>query len=154
PIAGFEMSKGALPLPVQGVVLRQFNETDAAGVRRPGLIIATPPLALVTTPSPATIRYLGPLLDYGNVIILEPASDSLLVLAGLEQVYGAVGEVLPAGAPVGLMGGADPNVAAFLNDTQQGGGATRPETLYIELRQNNTPVDPSAWFSLRKEDSR
>ena len=32
----------------------------------------------------------------------------LLVLAGLGQMYGDVGEVLAQGAPIGLMGGADP----------------------------------------------
>ncbi|WP_372603562.1 murein hydrolase activator EnvC [Actibacterium sp.] len=154
PIAGFDAAKGTLPLPVQGVVLRRMGEADAAGIRRPGLVIATPPLALVTTPTPATIRYRGPLLDYGNVMILEPSGNTLLVLAGLEQVYGDVGQVLPAGAPVGLMGGADPNVAAFLSDATEGGGTVRSETLYIELRQDSIPVDPAKWFSVRKEESR
>jgi hypothetical protein len=42
------------------------------GVARPGLVLATRPNALVTTPWPASVRYAGPLLDYGNVIILEP----------------------------------------------------------------------------------
>ena len=82
-------------------LLRRPDETDAAGVRRPGLTLATRPGALVTAPWPATIRYRGPLLDYGNVIILEPGDGYLLVLAGLEQVYGEVGEVVAAGAPPG-----------------------------------------------------
>jgi septal ring factor EnvC (AmiA/AmiB activator) len=55
-----------------GTILRQFNEADAAGVARPGVVLATHPNALVTTPWPASVRYAGPLLDYGNVIILEP----------------------------------------------------------------------------------
>ncbi|MHC0052212.1 murein hydrolase activator EnvC family protein [Actibacterium sp. D379-3] len=151
PIASFAAARGTLPLPVQGTVLRRFDESDAAGIRRPGLLIATPPLALVTTPAPATIRYLGPLLDYGNVMILEPAGDTLLVLAGLAQVYGEVGQVLPAGTPVGLMGGADPKVSAFLSDMAEGGGTDRSETLYMEMRQGNAPVDPALWFSVTKE---
>ncbi|MGB8622986.1 MAG: peptidase M23 [Paracoccaceae bacterium] len=151
PAPDFAAQKGSLPLPVKGTVLRAFDEADAAGIRRPGWLIATRPLALVTTPSPATIRYRGPLLDYGNVMILEPSGGTLLVLAGMREVYGDVGEVLPAGAPVGLMGGADPKVSAFLDDAAKGGGTERSETLYMELRRDNTPVDPAEWFRARKE---
>ncbi|TCP59920.1 septal ring factor EnvC (AmiA/AmiB activator) [Rhodovulum bhavnagarense] len=143
----FAARRGRLPLPVQGTVLRAFQEADAAGVERPGLVLATRPLALVTTPAPATIRYRGPLLDYGNVMILEPAEGYLLVLAGLAQVYGDPGEVLPAGHPVGLMGGADPGRQAVLDTAPEGGGERRSETLYMELRKGGRPVDPTGWFA-------
>lgn len=137
-----------LPLPVAGAVLRRPGEADAAGVVRPGLIVAAAPRALVTTPLAATIRYAGPLLDYGNVIVLEPDDRHLLVLAGLEQVYGGPGEVLPAGSPVGLMGGSVPPDAAFLTQGADRAGAERSETLYMELRQDGQPVDPVTWFAL------
>jgi septal ring factor EnvC (AmiA/AmiB activator) len=143
-----------LPLPVDGRVIRGFNEKDAAGIARPGLLIAAPPLALVTTPVPATIRYFGPLLDYGNVMILEPAAGTLLVLAGLEQVYGAVGQVIPAGTPVGLMGGEAAQSEEFFAENTENGGASRRETLYLELREGNDPVDPAGWFAGTKDDSR
>jgi len=142
----FADARGALPLPVAGSVLRYANEADAAGIRRPGVVIATSPRALVTTPWSATIRYLGPLLDYGNVIVLEPDDRYLLVLAGLDQVYGNAGDVLPAGSPVGLMGGTAPESDVFLTLGSKG-GAERSETLYMELRQGEAPVDPAKWFA-------
>ncbi|WP_074221661.1 murein hydrolase activator EnvC [Rhodovulum sp. ES.010] len=145
--ADFGALRGRVPLPVAGSALRGFDEPDAAGIARPGLVLATRPLALVTTPVPATIRYRGPLLDYGNVMILEPAEDYLLVLAGLSQVYGDAGDVLTAGSPVGLMGGADPEAAAFLDAASDRGGDVRTETLYMELRQGGSPVDPTPWFA-------
>ncbi len=151
PLAAFDTRRGALSLPVQGTLLRRFDEPDAAGIRRPGVLLATRPLALVTTPAPATIRYLGPLLDYGNVMILEPDGRYLLILAGMAEVYGEVGQVLPEGAPVGLMGGKSPNVDAFLSIATEGGGTDRPETLYMELREGKTPVDPAEWFKVNKE---
>ncbi len=151
PVTDLPIPEGSLPLPVQGTLLRAMNEADAAGVRRPGWVIATPPLALVTAPVAATVRYAGPLLDYGNVMILEPSAGTLLVLAGLAQVYAEVGEVLPTGAPVGLMGGADPKARAFPPDTIQTGGAERTETLYMELRRDTKPVDPGVWFKARKD---
>ena len=63
--------KGNLKLPVRGKILRKFKEADAAGVERSGIILATDPRAIVISPTAATIRYLGPLLDYGNIAILE-----------------------------------------------------------------------------------
>lgn len=155
PAGNFDNAKGLLPMPVIGSVLRKYNEADAAGIRRPGMVIATAPAALVTSPWPATIRYRGPLLDYGNVMILEPAQGYLLVLAGLGTVYGEVGDVLAAGSPVGLMGGTEPAAqefgADFVQAAQKGGSAGQTETLYLELRKGKKPVDPTPWFIQTKD---
>jgi septal ring factor EnvC (AmiA/AmiB activator) len=152
PLGDFEGAKGALPLPVLGRLLRRAGEADAAGIMRDGLLVATRPAALVTAPWPATIRYRGPLLDYGNVMILEPASGYLLVLAGMGTVFGETGDVLAAGAPVGLMPGADGVFdGAGPPQDQIDGGADRTETLYIEIRQGKTPVDPAPWFRETRE---
>ena len=99
-----ENRKGNLPMPVLGRVLRQFNEADAAGIKRPGVIIAAASGAIVTSPTAATLRYRGELLDYGLVSILEPQNDVLIVIAGLGVVFGDIGDVLPAGSPVGAYG--------------------------------------------------
>ncbi|MGC9446177.1 murein hydrolase activator EnvC family protein [Cereibacter johrii] len=146
----FEAARGRLPLPVLGTILRRANEADAAGVRRPGILLAARPQALVTAPWPATIRYRGPLLDYGNVMILEPGAGYLLVLAGLGTVYGETGEVVAAGAPLGLMGG-EPRPAGPAAAGGEGAGARDTETLYLELRQGAEPVDPADWFEANGE---
>lgn len=151
PVEDFAGARGQLPLPVLGKLLRRAGEADAAGITRPGLLVATRPAALVTTPWPATIRYRGPLLDYGNVMILEPASGYLLVLAGMDTVFGETGDVLSAGSPVGLMGGKDAVDTALGGGGQQGSGADRQETLYIELRQNGATIDPGPWFAETKD---
>lgn len=143
--------KGALPLPAEGVILRRAGEADAAGIARPGILLATRPRALVTSPSAATVRYRGPLLDYGNVIILEPQAGILLVFAGLDVVYGQAGQVLPGGSPVGLMGGAGTEGDLLLAANVQDTGARRTQTLYIEVRQDNSPVDPLTWFKTDKD---
>lgn len=144
--------KGQLPLPAQGVVLRHAGEADATGISRPGLILATRPRALVSTPTAATIRYQGPLLDYGNVMILEPQAGLLFVFAGLDVVYGQIGQVLPSGSPIGLMGGQDAEIGAILSQAGNGAGAEATETLYIEIREDNVPVDPETWFTTGKDN--
>ncbi|WP_368184811.1 murein hydrolase activator EnvC [Aestuariibius sp. HNIBRBA575] len=140
-------AKGQLSLPAPGQVLRRFNEPDAAGIVRPGIVVATRPRVLVTAPSAATLRYRGPLLDYGNVVILEPAPDLLFVIAGLQEVFGEAGQVLEQGAPIGLMGGETPAAQEILTESVSGAGASRSETLYIEVRDGDAPVDPADWFA-------
>jgi septal ring factor EnvC (AmiA/AmiB activator) len=147
---------GSLQLPVKGLLLRGMNEADAAGIARPGIILATRPGALVHAPTAATIRYVGPLLDYGNVMILEPQTDILFVFADLDITYGKIGQVITEGTPLGLMGGlkitasAD-NTNTGLSTVGDGAGNGRSETLYIEVRQQNVPQDPVSWFRTDKD---
>ncbi|MFT6458129.1 murein hydrolase activator EnvC family protein [Pseudophaeobacter arcticus] len=149
-LADISAERGELDLPVEGLLLRSFEKRDAAGIARPGLLIAARPRALVSSPTAATIRYRGPLLDLGNVVILEPQPDTLFILSGLAEVYGAAGQVIPAGTPVGLMGGSAPQAGAILSLSGEGGGTDRTETLYIEVRMDNSPVDPATWFRIGK----
>lgn len=151
PISDFEAAEGALPMPVIGTILRGYDQPDAAGVRRPGLVIATGPAALVTAPWTATIRYRGPLLNYGNVMIVEPSRGYLIVFAGLSEVFGEVGDVVSAGDPLGLMPGREAPAAEFGADfvlsAAAGGDAGQSETLYLELRQGTQTLDPADWFA-------
>ena len=149
-VVAFDTARGQLPLPALGHVLRRFGEPDAAGIERPGLVLATRPEALVTAPWSGTIRYLGPFLDYGNVVILEPGPGHLLIMAGLGVLYGQLGDVVPAGSPLGLMGSGKNDIT----DTAEVGnasGANGSETLYLELRQGGLPVDPGEWFAETKD---
>ena len=147
-----DVAAGDLPLPVRGVILRFAGEADAAGIVRPGIVLATRPGALVTSPTAATIRYQGPLLDLGNVVILEPRADILFVFAGLEIAYGAAGQIITAGTPLGLMSGLQPEIASnSTSNTGERAGAGRTETLYIEVRQDNVPQDPTRWFRTPKD---
>ncbi len=145
---GAATARADLPLPVQGQLLRRFNAPDAAGIARPGVIIAARPRAMVVSPTAATLLFRGPLLDYGNVVILEPAADVLFVVAGLAEVFGEPGQVIPAGTPLGLMGGEQPTVDAILTETAGAAPPAATQTLYLEVRDGQSPVDPAAWFAL------
>jgi septal ring factor EnvC (AmiA/AmiB activator) len=154
----FAAAGTALPLPVRGTVLRRFREADAAGIARPGLVVATAPGAPVLAPWAATVRYAGPLLDYANVIVLEPQPGYLIVLAGLGDLYAAEGSVVAPGTVLASMPGAEPGDgpeggsaagtgrAAYFGRSAAAGGAYRTETLYMEVRNAGAPVDPAPWF--------
>ncbi|MEL7131918.1 MAG: peptidase M23 [Pseudomonadota bacterium] len=140
---------GSLPMPARGVILRQAGEPDAAGITRPGILLATRPGTLVTSPTAATLRYVGPLLDFGAVTILEPRPGTLIILAGMAVSYGDSGQIIAADTPLGLMGGLPASDAPSTGG--EGGGAERSETLYIEVRENNVPMDPLEWFSTEQD---
>ncbi len=142
----FSDSTGTLALPVTGRVVSGFNQTDANGIKRPGLTMATPPRAVVTAPFPSTVRYAGPLLDLGLVVILEPEAGYLLILAGLGEIISTRGEVLDHNAPIGLMGEKSPQSDWNLKNSGEDSGQDLAETLYIELRKSGETLDPTDWF--------
>ena len=138
PAVTFQAARGTLSPPVRATILHRFNQPDAAGVVRQGLVLATAPDALVTAPWSATVRYAGPLAGQGEVIILEPAEGVLLVLAGLDELLVTTGEILPLGAPLGSMpGGHSPEITS----------GSRSQTLYFEVREGSNPIDPEPWFA-------
>lgn len=145
----FTNAKGTLPLPTRGTVLRSFKEADATGVRRPGIILGVPPVALINAPTLATVRFTGAVLNYDNVVILEPEPDILLILAGLQTVYVVSGQIVKSGDPLGIMGGSSLDLQDFLTKPSELTGANTQESLYIELRQKGKPVDPIDWFAFR-----
>ncbi|WP_299770935.1 peptidase M23 [uncultured Tateyamaria sp.] len=140
---------GEFPMPARGVILRRAGEPDAAGITRPGILLATRPGTLVTSPTAATLRYVGPLLDFGTVTILEPRPETLIILAGMAISYGETGQIIAASTPLGLMGGLPAQNGPSTGG--EGGGTDRSETLYIEVRENNVPMDPLTWFSTEQD---
>ncbi len=92
------------------------------------------------------MRYAGPLLDYGNVVILEPEGNILMILAGLGDLYVTAGTVIAQGAPLGMMPSAAGARADLITETPDQTGAALSETIYIELRQDGGAIDPQPWF--------
>lgn len=146
-----DLSNRGWELPVKGRILRAFNEADAAGVRRPGLVIATQAEALVTAPLDATVRFSGQVPGQGTVAILEPSAGALVILAGMETSFVRLGEIVSAQAPIGLMGGTQTSKQKKLIENLQETSQLGPETLYMEVRQGRAPVDPAALLRLGEE---
>jgi murein hydrolase activator len=145
PAAPAPGSAAPLLWPVAGAVTRHFDEPDAAGVRRPGIVVGAPALAIVKAPADAVVRYAGPFLEYGYVTVLEPDGTSMIVLAGLAQLQVRTGASVKRGDLLGLMGGRSPDVEESVSPG--GDTGTGPEeTLYIEIRQGRGPVDPEPLF--------
>ena len=80
-------------------------------------------------------------------MILETAPGYLVILTGMKESFGAPGQVLPLGAPLGLMGGTE----SLGVNAASGRGETLTETLYVETRRDGHAQDPATWFALDKE---
>ena len=139
--------KGKLNLPVRGKIISKFNEADASGTKRSGIILATDPRAIVISPTAATIRYLGPFLDYGNVAILEPENGLLFVFAGMDTLYGEIGQVIPALSPIGLMPSQSSKVDKIFKAQTNIYAGKLSETLYVEVRSSAQTENPLDWFN-------
>ncbi len=140
---------GPYATPVDGPLTRTFGEPDPAGLERPGIAIATAAGALVTAPAESTVRFTGRLDGYGEVVILEPQENVLMVLGGLGKYLVRSGEVVEPGGVLGFMPGFTGEEASHEELSPDGGdagGKASTKTLYMELRVNQAPVDPQPWF--------
>lgn len=133
--------------PVEGTVLRHFNEPDAARVRHPGIVVAAIPFALVSAPADAIVRYAGPFLEYGYVVVLEPDPKTMIVLAGLAQLRVETGAPVRRGELIGVLGGRPLGVEEYVMLPESETGAPGGETLYIEVRRDRGPIDPEPLFA-------
>lgn len=119
--------------PVTGGLARRFGQRRAGHARSEGVAWRTEPLAQVRAPAAGRIDYAGPLKGWGQVIVLRLDEHLRLVLTGLDRADTATGRSVAAGEPIGLMGPAR-NPA--------------PE-VYLELRRDGAPIDPSRWLDAR-----
>ncbi len=133
----FGRARGLLPLPVAGQVTRGFGEKNENGVSQQGVSISARAGAQITAPYDAQVLYSGPFRQYGGIIILGVAGGYQMILAGLEEVQGFVGQEILAGEPIGTL----------LDENQQlGSGSSGRSQLYMELRYKGEPIDPTPWL--------
>jgi murein hydrolase activator len=143
PAIAFAAAKGKLPLPVNGIRIKEFGAPDGAGGSQKGLSFATRPGAQVTAPCDGWVVYAGPFRNYGQLLILNAGTGYHVLLAGMDRISVDPGQFVVTGEPVAVMGGGEAGVAAALAD-----GAGQP-VLYVEFRKDGTPVDPSPWWATR-----
>ena len=121
----------ALAMPVSGPVVRRFGDPLAGGGRSNGLTLAAPDGARVGSPGAGLVQYVGPVKGWGVILILRLAGGYHLVLAGLDRTSVNVGQSVAPGQPVGWM----PD------------GRQSTSELYLEVREQGSPVDPARWLS-------
>ena len=133
----FGQARGRVPLPVAGTIDGGFGEADDGGTARQGLAITARPGAQVTAPYDGRVLYSGPFRQYGGIVILGVAGGYQMILAGLEATDAYVGQDILAGEPIGRLAG---------DKAQLGSSSSGRSQLYMELRFDGEPIDPSPWL--------
>ena len=141
PAIAFASAKGALPLPISGIKIRDFGVPDGLGGTEKGLSIASRSGAQVTAPCDGWVVYAGPFRSYGQLLILNAGGGYHILLAGMERISVDLGQFVLTGEPVAVMGGGPQSAAAIAT------GSSQP-VLYIEFRKDGSPVDPGPWWAV------
>ena len=140
PAVAFASLRGQVPIPVNGVKLKDFGAPDSSGGAEKGLSIATRAGAQVTAPADGWVVYAGPFRSYGQLLILNVGGGYHVLLAGMERISVDLGQFVLTGEPVAVMGNGS-HIAAVLAT-----GSSQP-VLYVEFRKDGVPVDPGPWWA-------
>jgi septal ring factor EnvC (AmiA/AmiB activator) len=146
PAVTFTAARGLLPLPVNGVRIRNFGDPDGVGGGEKGLAITARPGAQVTSPCDGLVVYAGPFRSYGQLLILNAGGGYHVLLMGMERISVDPGQFVLTGEPVAAMGSGGQIAAAT--------AAVNPgqPVLYIEFRKDGTPIDPSPWWATSESE--
>lgn len=124
----FASAKGKMAMPARGDIVISYGQETAKGVTSKGITVKTRNSAQVTALFDGSVIFAGPFRGYGNLIILEHGGGYLSLLAGMDSIDCELGQMLLAGEPVGQM------------------GRTGEAKLYIEMRKDNKPINPTGWI--------
>lgn len=141
PAVPFDQARGYLTLPSSGVSVIEYGASDGFGGISAGVSLVTRAEAAVVAPADGWVLYKGDYLNYGQIVIINAGQDYTILLAGLANVSVDIGQFVLMGEPVGTMGS-----RTIGQTVTTSAGVSRP-TLYIEMRKNNEPVDPTGWWA-------
>lgn len=145
PAVPFPMARGYLAQPANGVTVVQFGAGDGFGGIAQGQSIVTRADAQVVAPADGWVLYKGPYLNYGQIVILNTGQGYTALLAGLDTISVDIGQFVLMGEPLGTMG------SRTIGRTVTTNAGNAQPTLYIELRQNNEPIDPEGWWAQNEQ---
>jgi murein hydrolase activator len=141
PKVSFAETRGLLPLPVSGSLVKGFNAPDAVGGTLKGAVYGTRQGAVVSAPCDGWVAFAGPFRTYGQLLIINAGGGYYLLLAGMERINVGLGQFVLAGEPVAVMGEGSKVTAASV-----GSDTTQP-VLYVEFRKDGISIDPSPWWA-------
>ena len=114
---------GDFQLPVIGRTVAGFGAVSEAGLVSSGLSLAPRPGAQVVAPARGRVAFAGPYRGYERIVIIAHDGGWTSLVTGLARTDVAVGEMLVAGAPLGV-------------------AAIDSPVITLELRREGEPVNP------------
>ena len=123
-------AKGRVAFPVMGTVLRGFGHKKGTNDTLRGIEINASPMAQVIAPFDGEVVFVGPFLEYGQMVIIRHSHQYHTLLAGFGAIDVEPGQFLLEGEPIGVMG--------------RKGSSKR---LYMELRKDGKAINPRSWIA-------
>lgn len=145
PAVAFAAARGHLPMPVNGVKVRDYGASDGLGGTEKGISVATRAGAQVTSPCDGWVVYAGPFRSFGQLLILNAGGGYHVLLAGMERISVHPGQFVLTGEPIAVMDSGRQVAAAVPT------GPSKP-VLYVEFRKDGTPVDPGPWWAASQSE--
>ena len=133
--ANFVLSKGSMPLPANGKIVRgygkYYDKDLKVSMLSKGMTIDAKPQSPVRCIFDGKVIFAGSFKGYGNMLIVDHGGNYYSLYARLDSLGKRLGEKVKRGEEIG-----------DLSDSEEiyGGG------LYFELRHNGIPIDPSPWL--------
>jgi septal ring factor EnvC (AmiA/AmiB activator) len=113
--------------PARGRIVENWGANQGGGQIARGLTIEPREAAGVVAPFEGIVAFAGQFRGYGLILILEHSGGYHSILAQMGRIDAVVGQAVTAGEPVGRAGASERGTPV----------------LYIELRRNGLPIDPS-----------
>jgi len=149
PKVKFADTRGDLPRPVSGTLLRGFGQPDGNGGTTRGISLATRPKAIVSSPADGWVSYAGPFRSYGRLLIINAGDGYYLLVAGMDQINVEVGQFVLAGEPVAAMGDGG---SVLVSQSPVSRASSREDdrsdpVLYVEFKKDGGSIDPEPWWA-------
>ena len=130
----FALSRGSLRYPAVGKVSGRYGEILQPGITRKGITISTRSSAQVVAPHNGKVVFAGNFRGYGQLLIIDHGEGYHTLLAGMSRIDGIMGQYVLSGEPIGVMGTVK----------------RESSSLYVELRRNSQPINPTPWLAQNK----
>jgi len=130
----FGRSKGKLPLPLKGKILKNIKKTGERAIENTkGIYIDAPSGSQVMAVFPGRIDYSGVLKGYGQVIVINHGDRYFTISAYLHELDKNKGDMVSVGDVIGYVG--------------EAGLSTGP-ALYFEIRKGDENLNPLNWLKV------
>jgi septal ring factor EnvC (AmiA/AmiB activator) len=130
----FEASKGKLPFPFNGKIIKDKSQVGTKTLHiRKGIYIGGPLGSEIKAVFPGRVDFSGQLKGYGQVIVVNHGSRFFTISAHLLQRNKQEGDMVEEGDVIGLLG--------------QSGSLLGPR-LYFEVREGGKNLDPIKWLKV------
>ena len=133
--SGFADSKGKLPLPFDGKIIKSDEDGwggDITSMHK-GIFIQGPLGAEVKAVAAGRVDFSGWLKGYGQTIVINHGSRFFTVSAHLSERYKEAGDMVEKGSAIGSLGHTGP---------------FEEPRLYFEIRRAGTPLNPMKWVKV------